>query len=152
MEVKFDLTIQNKVYSTIERKCLRCAKEFRGFVWQKYCSKKCCDEQQIANQKGDQWLIFNRDGFRCIYCGSQTNEVELRCDHIFPVSSGGDDTAGNLVTACNRCNSAKHAGFLSASGKQYVFSEVARRNAESGIPFDKQIKGSHSAEKRRRSR
>jgi hypothetical protein len=35
---------------------------------------------------------------------------------------------------------------------QYVFSEVTRRNLEMGIPFDKKIKGSHSADSSRKHR
>ena len=139
-------------YSIVPGNCGRCGIAFHGKSWQKYCSEKCSSEQQEANNKGDQWVIFNRDGFACVYCGRHTDEVELRCDHIIPVSAGGVDTADNLVTACDRCNASKHNSPLSPEGAYYVHGQVSKRNQENGILPDKIIKGSHSAEKRNRHR
>jgi len=51
--------------------------------------------------------VFTRDGFRCQYCGAA--KVPLQCDHIFPVSRGGDYDLNNLITACKPCNSSKSA-------------------------------------------
>jgi 5-methylcytosine-specific restriction endonuclease McrA len=49
-------------------------------------------------------LVFSRDNYLCIYCGS---DESLECDHYFPKSKGGDDNFSNLVTACKRCNRRK---------------------------------------------
>lgn len=49
--------------------------------------------------------VFDRDGERCGYCGSNRGPFEV--DHIQPVSLGGDDALHNLTVACRRCNRAK---------------------------------------------
>lgn len=48
--------------------------------------------------------ILKRDGYKCVYCGS--NE-KLGLDHVFPRSRGGADTPDNLVAACFPCNRKK---------------------------------------------
>lgn len=50
--------------------------------------------------------VFERDGYACVYCGSQ---LSLSLDHVIPQSRGGAHTLDNLVTACRRCNSSKGA-------------------------------------------
>jgi len=45
--------------------------------------------------------IFERDGYRCTYCG--TTEGPFECDHIVPVSRGGSKDDSNLTTACVSC-------------------------------------------------
>jgi 5-methylcytosine-specific restriction endonuclease McrA len=55
--------------------------------------------------------IRERDRYLCVYCGA----VELspaerhHLDHIIPKSQGGKDEPTNLVVACQRCNTARHA-------------------------------------------
>jgi 5-methylcytosine-specific restriction endonuclease McrA len=51
--------------------------------------------------------IFARDDFTCVYCGEASPEVELSVDHVEPRMRGGDNSSGNLVTACVGCNRAK---------------------------------------------
>ena len=51
--------------------------------------------------------IFERDGFRCVYCGEQFLAEELTLDHVQPRVRGGDRSEGNLVTACRACNTLK---------------------------------------------
>lgn len=50
------------------------------------------------------WRIFQRDGFKCQYCGAQSH---LSIDHIVAESRGGTLDESNLLTACGSCNSAK---------------------------------------------
>lgn len=52
------------------------------------------------------WAVFRRDGYACLYCGSESN---LSIDHVFPVSRGGDNHPDNLQTLCRDCNSRKGA-------------------------------------------
>ena len=52
------------------------------------------------------WAVFRRDGYACLYCGSESN---LSIDHVFPVSRGGDNRPDNLQTLCRDCNSRKGA-------------------------------------------
>lgn len=58
-------------------------------------------------------LIFDRDGHKCVYCGSDGEGVSLHCDHVIPWSKGGESIFQNLVTACRFCNSSKRDRDLS---------------------------------------
>lgn len=52
--------------------------------------------------------VFNRDGFKCRYCGrSQEDGAVLHLDHVLAVAHGGGNDAANLVTACADCNLGK---------------------------------------------
>lgn len=53
--------------------------------------------------------VFQRDGFRCQYCGASPDQCRLEVDHVIPVSDGGTNGFGNLVTACALCNAGKAA-------------------------------------------
>ena len=52
-------------------------------------------------------FVLERDGHSCRYCGNNTPPFHI--DHVYPVIKGGETSADNLVTACQRCNSEKHA-------------------------------------------
>lgn len=52
--------------------------------------------------------VFQRDMFRCRYCGRSADDgVVLHADHVIPQSKGGPTTLDNLVTACFECNIGK---------------------------------------------
>lgn len=53
-----------------------------------------------------QAFVFERDGFKCVYCGSEKN---LTLDHKIPQSRGGSHDPENLATCCSTCNSSKGA-------------------------------------------
>jgi len=61
------------------------------------------------------YRIFDRDGWRCQYCGELTHasahdgpeERVATVDHKIPQCAGGDSSDDNLVTACKSCNSSK---------------------------------------------
>lgn len=50
--------------------------------------------------------VFARDHGFCQYCGDDTGPAP-QCDHVVPLSRGGETVIGNLVTACKSCNSSK---------------------------------------------
>jgi 5-methylcytosine-specific restriction endonuclease McrA len=52
-------------------------------------------------------LVFERDGFRCVYCGEEFPAEALSVDHVQARARGGDRSGGNLVTACGGCNTRK---------------------------------------------
>jgi 5-methylcytosine-specific restriction endonuclease McrA len=49
--------------------------------------------------------LFARDGWRCMYCG--TNGGKLTLDHVVPRSRGGESVWENVVTSCAPCNMRK---------------------------------------------
>lgn len=53
--------------------------------------------------------IYHRDGFACMYCGraAEDGTISLTLDHVTACELGGTNEPTNLVTCCNRCNSAK---------------------------------------------
>ena len=51
--------------------------------------------------------IFERDQYRCVYCGEVFPADQLTVDHVQARVRGGDRSGGNLVTACTACNTAK---------------------------------------------
>lgn len=69
------------------------------------------------NGQGMNWIkgrkrlaIYIADGFACFYCRRDLKEAkpgEITLDHLIPRSKGGDNAAGNLITACRRCNSSR---------------------------------------------
>jgi hypothetical protein len=52
--------------------------------------------------------VYAADAWECVYCGDR-NIKSFHCDHIIPQSRGGATTFDNLATACQSCNSSKHA-------------------------------------------
>lgn len=52
-------------------------------------------------------VLFNRDSWKCQYCGIELSYPALTVDHVFPVSRGGMTTWRNCVTACRNCNNSK---------------------------------------------
>lgn len=51
--------------------------------------------------------IFERDGYRCQYCGRVCKTHELNLDHVLPKERGGQLTWENIVTSCLACNTQK---------------------------------------------
>lgn len=51
--------------------------------------------------------IFNRDRYRCRYCGVQLTNETATVDHVIPKSKGGTGKRENLVTCCKKCNTEK---------------------------------------------
>jgi hypothetical protein len=49
-------------------------------------------------------FVWNRDGGKCVNCGSEEN---LEYDHIIPISKGGSNTARNIQILCEKCNRTK---------------------------------------------
>ena len=57
-------------------------------------------------------VLAERQNWRCCYCGGRMDTQKGRPDsatveHVIPKAKGGTDNPGNLVAACERCNSAR---------------------------------------------
>ena len=50
------------------------------------------------------WGIY---GLGCIYCDKKLNIRTIACDHITPISKGGESTKKNLQLICKTCNTRK---------------------------------------------
>lgn len=55
-------------------------------------------------------VVFARDNYTCQYC--KATKVELECDHVEPISRGGSNELGNLITSCGPCNKSKRDKWL----------------------------------------
>jgi len=74
---------------------------------------KAYNQRRSAVAVGLRFDVFNRDGFRCRYCGAcAADGAILHADHVVPRKDGGPTTLANLVTACFDCNSGKSAKAL----------------------------------------
>jgi hypothetical protein len=62
-------------------------------------------ELDYYNVQDNRLKIFERDGYKCHYCGKQLTRFSATLDHIQPVSRSGDNSYHNLITACLHCNS-----------------------------------------------
>ena len=69
--------------------------------------------------------IFARDEWRCVYCGEVCLEESLSVDHVQPRVKRGDNSSGNVVTACTACNTLKGSRSLALFLAEH---EAARRN------------------------
>lgn len=61
----------------------------------------------VPRGNGRRARIFERDGYRCVYCAGDFPAAELTLDHVQPRVRGGDHSDGNLVSCCRACNEAK---------------------------------------------
>ncbi len=52
-------------------------------------------------------VLFNRDGWKCMYCGCDLSWRTAEIEHIVPKSQGGPKSWGNCVAACKSCNKRK---------------------------------------------
>jgi len=115
--------------------CKRCGVGFVKKVQQQvFCSKECNRAYSFENrefEKINNFTIFKRDNFKCVYCGlsSIEDKVKLTIDHIIPVDKGGLSIVQNLITACMGCNSAKGHRLLDINDNERVINELNKRNS-----------------------
>ena len=120
--------------------CTVCDVDFvRNASNQKYCSPSCRKSATITkmllSSEVNSYRIFERDDYRCVYCGSSPIEdgVKLHADHISPQIHGGPDIASNLVTACQLCNLSKSSHVLTPDNLLRLENLARDRNAARGI-------------------
>ena len=71
-------------------------------IWDSICR---VERGKVSNKM--RFSIYDRDGYRCRYCGRSGKFWDLEIDHIKPISKGGKSTYDNLQTLCKRCNKEK---------------------------------------------
>ena len=65
-------------------------------------------EADYYNVRENRMKIYERDNYHCRYCQKQLTRFTATLDHVQPVAESGDNSYGNLVTACIDCNSRKN--------------------------------------------
>jgi 5-methylcytosine-specific restriction endonuclease McrA len=92
-------------------------------------------------RRGAAWSrasVFQRDGYRCIYCGAQPGDKQrgkiltkssFNLDHIIPRSRGGDNTWGNTAVSCQRCNDVKRSRTPQEAGLKLLWEPKTPRTS-----------------------
>jgi 5-methylcytosine-specific restriction endonuclease McrA len=102
----------------ILKNCRFCTKEFlaksKTIV---YCSKYCREQYDIElkqNRNYGRFEIFERDKFKCCYCGRTPYEdnIKLVIEHIYPRFKGGSNNLYNVITSCHECNLEKYGRII----------------------------------------
>lgn len=119
-------------------KCINCRTEFTPYNHHHaICSDKCRDDfnRRLYEEKhtAPRFKIFERDGFRCSYCGLSSIEdgIKLTVDHIIPIDKGGNSNALNLTTSCSSCNSSKKQKIMDS----WIVDRIMKRNMQRSIFF-----------------
>jgi len=122
--------------------CKHCGKEFVKRTYnQVYCSDECVMLQRVKDKNSRnfntdraKYIIFQRDKFKCIYCGKSSIEdgVILHVDHIMPYILSKNNSIHNLVTACDMCNLTKGANKLEEDVYYRIINVIAERNKQLG--------------------
>jgi 5-methylcytosine-specific restriction endonuclease McrA len=105
--MEFGQWIANKAgISRIEHRCREVREEFHQ---ERSHREALREKEKLAEphkfrkplKQKQRTKIFERDGYKCVWCGSQKN---LQVDHIEPLLKGGTDEDANLRTLCGSCN------------------------------------------------
>jgi 5-methylcytosine-specific restriction endonuclease McrA len=65
------------------------------------------DQLPVREVQFNRENLFERDGYRCQYCGQHFEATQLNMDHVIPRDRGGRTSWENIVTSCIKCNSRK---------------------------------------------
>lgn len=65
-------------------------------------------EVDFYNVRENRIKVYERDEYKCRYCGKQLTRFTATLTHVMPVAEGGDNSFENLLTACLKCNSRKN--------------------------------------------
>ena len=74
----------------------------RGFITERF--KKLRDGEITISGTIREWEKEQELPRQCVYCGSIR---DLTTDHLIPRSRGGDESADNVVLACQPCNASR---------------------------------------------
>ena len=84
------------------------------------------------NSKEGRSKVYERDEWRCRYCGDQLNEKNITLDHFIPQHTGKDHSFENLRTACLSCNSIK-SGHKFEDIAPALLESIAKRRAKTDM-------------------
>ncbi len=98
-------------------------------------------QSQWTAPKALRQAVYDRDGNRCVYCGSSER---LSLDHRTPEIRGGTHDIDNLATACLACNGAKR-DMTETEYREYVTLLKRSQSTEQKTEQNSEPKGSGSA-------
>lgn len=80
--------------------------------------------KQVWSRRG----VFNRDGWRCQYCGAELDRESATIDHILPASRCKamgipSSTWINTCCSCKRCNFRKNSKTPEEAGMRFFFND-----------------------------
>jgi len=78
------------------------------------------DRLPVREIKFNRQSLFERDGYRCQYCGNTFSPRDLNLDHVIPRGFGGQTSWENVVTSCIRCNTRKADRLPHQAGMQLI--------------------------------
>lgn len=117
--------------------CAICDEAFETrYQHSKYCSAKCkkyaARENYNKTKEITDFIIYNRDGFKCVYCGKSSiiDGVKLNVEHILPRKHIYLNNPINLVTACEDCNNSKLYKLLDKDVVEQLYSRNKTLNTE----------------------
>ena len=124
-----------QVFKLKPKKCKICNIIFQPKnVIQKYCSIECQKKSIYLwyekTKKQTYFKVFERDSFRCVYCGRSplTHKISLVVDHVYSRKHGGQNDLFNLATCCEDCNKYKAANLLGDQLTLKIWEELNNRN------------------------
>lgn len=77
-------------------------------------------------------LVFERDDWRCQYCGEKLNKNNIAIDHYIPQRAGRDNSIENLKTSCISCNSIK-SGKSFEEAAPLILQSIRNRNTHNNV-------------------
>ena len=92
------------------------------------------DRMLLREMKFNRQNLFEREGYRCQYCGNSFVAKELNMDHVVPRDRGGKTSWENVVTSCIRCNSRKGNRDPNEAG-MYLLREPVRPRQRPFVSF-----------------
>jgi 5-methylcytosine-specific restriction endonuclease McrA len=137
-----DATRERRLAESAERRlagivCIECGEAIpdASRTTRKFCSRRCSNALSLRERRAERveaarrrkarlrlattvgvsirdWeRLVRRHSGCCAYCGERR---KLTMDHVVPLSRGGQHAIGNILPACQSCNSSKRDELLAA--------------------------------------
>lgn len=97
------------------------AEDTKPFYTRRTKSKNVGWPKPVANQPGIRELVYKRDGYRCLKCGTQE---DLTLDEVVPRAKGGKRSVENCQTLCGPCNRKKGIDIIDYRTKEEPVKEL----------------------------
>jgi 5-methylcytosine-specific restriction endonuclease McrA len=65
------------------------------------------EKNRARELRRSEWWKRKRASGLCHYCQQRFSPTDLTMDHLVPLARGGKSTKGNIVPACQACNTKK---------------------------------------------